>query len=372
MSCLRLAPYGCAPCSDRSRPAAADVRRTGLTAQNSARLAVKPCRKSAAADRTDLARAERARDRERAERAGRRRRRRGRARRRSGAAAVAGEEERGRRRPRRRAARRRSSSAAAGVADVELHRLADRRRRRRRRSRRSRGSPPSTLRTRKSPRPKSAWCSSTTRPRCRPARMSARSSSLASVAVSCTRSMPGSPRELVDPVALAAGDDVRRADRAAPLRHDGPHGEAVDEARRPRPWSATRPSSTSRLPPGPRAADAAPPITWSSGRSSRRRARKPSTGKLNGSARSSSVDGSPSRSGQPVIGGAVGRALQVERDRRERGVGTRDREHRDRGRVLDLARAADDADHRRAEQHARFEQVGEREGEVVDGADEVR
>ena len=140
----------------------------------------------------------------------------------------------------------REQQRAAGVVAGRAARGGPRRRRPRRArgtarsGRRSTSSPtasapvvrsaPSTLRTRKSPRPKSSCAR---RRRCRravPARISSRSSSLASVARS-----PGAAHSAGRPASSwtrfrsARGDDERAADGSASLRDDRAHLDTVEQ-----------------------------------------------------------------------------------------------------------------------------------------------
>ena len=235
----------------------------GHPGQNSARLAVKPWRKLRPPTGPISPAQNTPGDRERAEHAGRPRRRRGRARRTGG----------GRGRCTVKSERGRGLVAGEQLAQVLVGGGRRRargtgwsgrpRRRRRRRRRPVAWSAPSTLRTRKSPRPKSAWCSSTTTPRCSPAR-SERAVLLARLRSRSPRrrSRAGLPPELLDPVALGhasprSGCPIGRQPWDTTVRTVDPVEEHADRAAS----DATRPSSTSRLPPGPRAADARPPIT---------------------------------------------------------------------------------------------------------------
>ena len=81
-------------------------------------------------------------------------------------------------------------------------------------------SAPSTARTRKSPRSKLSFASSTTTPRWSPAWSSARSSGAAARRQVDHPLEGGLAGELVDDVALRPGDDHRLAERTAALRHE--------------------------------------------------------------------------------------------------------------------------------------------------------
>src|SRR5581483_11562283 len=105
--------------------------------------------------------------------------------------------------------------------------------------------------------------------------------------------------ELLDEVPLRTRDHERVADRPATLRDDRVDGDAFEEDATA-PSASTDSSSARRLAPGRPPADARPPMTVRPGRSSLRRRRKPSTGNVNGSAKSSRVAGSRSNTGQPV------------------------------------------------------------------------
>ena len=106
-----------------------------------------------------------------------------------------------------------------GVADLELHGRADLDQSPTAIAPTSR-SAPRTLRIRKSPRLKSALCSSTTRPRCRPFEASARSSGGSGAHALDQPVERGLAAELVEDVALGLGDGERLADRAAALGDD--------------------------------------------------------------------------------------------------------------------------------------------------------
>ena len=114
----------------------------------------------------------------------------------------------------------------------------------------------------------------------------------------CSRVERGLPAELLDDVPLGARDDERaRRPAGSPARRPCATVDAGEE-------HADRAVVEDRVvehePVAARvapAADASPPITWSPGRSSLSRRRKPSTGNVNGSASSSRVDGPSGGSG---------------------------------------------------------------------------
>ncbi len=160
-------------------------------------------------------------------------------------------------------------------------------------------SAPIRLRTRKSPREKSARCSSTTTPRWRPAWRSARSSSLAASDSSRSRSSAGRPAsswtKLPSARVTTSGCPTGRQPWDTTVSTPIPSRKTPTA-----PWATIRASSTSRFAPGRVAADARPPTTVSPGRSSAHRRRNASTGNVKGSANSNRVSGLPSSSGQPT------------------------------------------------------------------------
>ena len=216
------------------------------------------------------------------------------------------------------AGRRRRSAARAGP--------------RRRPPRRGRGTAPSGRR-RRARRPRSHRSPGRRRPRCAPGSRRVRSRPGArrprsraggraheravllrrprtrSPARDRSRACPASSStKFRSPRVTTKGSPIGRQPCDTTVRTGTPRGTPAAPVR------VTRSSSTRRLPPGPRAADAAPPTTCSrspsSERSSFTRWRNASVGKVNGSASRSSDRRSMSRSGQPVDRGAVGRALR--------------------------------------------------------------
>ena len=135
--------------------------------------------------------------------------------------------------------------------------------------------------------------------------MSARSSSVISVTQSWSLRNagwpPSSSTKLRSPRVTTNGRPTGRQPWDTIVRTSAPSRSTPTA-----PSPVTSPSSARRFPPGRAAADASPPITARPGRSSSRRRRNASTGKLNGSARRSSAVGSWSRSGHPTTASPSG------------------------------------------------------------------
>ena len=185
----------------------------------------------------------------------------------------------------------------------------------------------------------------------------------APLATSASRSSDGLPAELPHDVVLRVGDDVRAGRPAGSPATRRPARSARRASSTPTaPSCSSSPSSASRFPPGPAAADASPPITWSPGRSSASRVeeRLDREGERIGEEQQrvpgSGVVIAPvpgSSGGHPDDRRPVGRAHDPQRDRRRRHRPDTRPTTESAGIVLGLDRAADDrsrghADERRA------------------------
>ena len=256
---------------------------------------------------------------------------------------VAGEEERGvglGRRPAGRAGpRRRSRRRGPGTARC---------------GRRSTSSPtamaplrwsaPSTFRTRKSPRPNSSLVlvddAADVQARAASARAPRRWRPRPSPASRCRAGLPPSSRTKL-PVGL--GHDVglaRPAGSPARRRCGSRHRRRSSTPTAPRVGDLDR-RARAGCRPGCMAADASPPITWSSGRSSLTRSRKASTGKRERVGEAGAGRAVGDASGQPISDGAVGGRDDLEADGREPASREPGGEEGEGGGVLDLAAAAD-------------------------------
>ena len=154
-------------------------------------------------------------------------------------------------------------------------------------------STPIRFLTRKSPRPNVARCSSTAMPRCRPSASRVRSSGSAARASASIRSSAGRParpsRRLRSAAVTIMGSPIGRQ----PWDTTSAVATAAGRTTPTAPSLATSPSSTSRLPPGPWAAEAAPPTTRTGGSSWPSMATTSSIGSENGSASSTRTSPGP-------------------------------------------------------------------------------